>query len=94
MTTTYDIGDAPTVTASFYNLSDALTDPTAVTAKMVEPDGTQTTLAGVTKSTVGVYTETLPTLDQAGTHVVKFFGTGALTAAEEVRIEVRKTRVT
>lgn len=92
--TTYDIGDAPQVTARFYDQDDALTDPTTVTAKLVEPDGTQSDLAGISNPSVGVYTVSLPTIDQSGKHVVKFFGVGALVAAEEVAIEVRRTRVT
>ena len=94
MTTLYDIGDAPTVTATFRNIAGDLTNPTTVTAKMVEPDGTQTTLSTPSNTGTGVYTVTVPTFDQSGRHVVKFFGTGAIIAAEETPIDVRPTKVT
>jgi hypothetical protein len=93
VTTIYDIGDAPQVTAEFRDLSDVLTNPTAVTAKMVEPDGTTTSLTGISNTGTGIYKVTLPTLDQSGEHVVKFFGTGTIIAAEEVRFTVRTSRV-
>ena len=92
--TIYDIGDAPVVTATFRTSAGVLTNPTAVTAKMVEPDGTQTTLSAPTNTGTGIYTVTCPTFDQSGRHVVKFFGTGVLIAAEEVAIDVKRTSVT
>jgi len=30
------------------------------------------------KTSMGIYTATVPTIDQTGRHIVKFFGTGAL----------------
>ena len=93
MATVYDIGDAPVVTCTFRDLAGTLTSPTTVTAKLVEPDGTQSDLSPVEEST-GVYSATVPTIDQAGTHTVKFFGAGALVAAEELSFRVRSTKVT
>ena len=92
--TIYDVGDAPSVTGTFYDTNDVLTDPTTVTAELVEPDGTQTTIIDITNTSTGVYAANLPTIDQVGTHIVKFFGVGNLIAAEETRIEVRYTLVT
>lgn len=91
MAATYDIGDAPTVTATFSDEDGVLTNPTTVTAKLLAPDGTQTDLTPANTGT-GIYRAAVPTLTQAGTHRVKFFGTGALVAAEEVAFVVRQTR--
>lgn len=83
--TTYDIGDAPTVTASFRNLNGELTDPTLVTVEYTLPDGTVIALDDIANPSVGVYRVTVPALTLSGEYVVKFFGTGALIAAEEIR---------
>jgi hypothetical protein len=93
MATTYDIGDAPVVTATFRNIAGDLADPTTVTAKLREPDGTQTNLTPL-KDSVGTYSVILAPFDQSGRHRVKFFGTGDLTAAEELTLNVRRTPIT
>ena len=92
--TTYDIGDAPTVTATFRNLSDVLTSPTTVTVQHLQPDGTQAAVTPVTTVSAGVHSVVVPTITRSGQHVVKFFGTGALVAAEETVLNVRSTKVT
>ena len=92
--TTHDIGDSPTVIGTFYNLSDVLTSPTTVTAQHLQPNGVQAALTPVTTVSAGVHSVTLPTITQSGEHVVKFFGTGALVAAEETTISVRQSTIT
>jgi len=94
MTTTFDIGDAPTVTATFRNLAGVLTSPSSVTAQHLRPDGTQVTLTPVTAVSAGVHSVVVPTITRSGQHFVKFFGTGSLVAAEEVSLSVRTTRIT
>jgi len=92
---TYDIGDRPRVTGTFRDLdNDAPFSPSLVTAKLVTPDGVVTTLTGVAESSTGVFVVTLPTLTQPGEHIVKYFGTGTLVAAEETSFLVRRTKVT
>jgi len=92
--TTYDIGDAPTVTATFRNLSDVLTSPTTVTVQHLQPNGVQTAITPVTTVSAGVHSVVLPTITRSGFHVVKFFGTGALVAAEEITLDVRQSTIT
>ena len=95
MATVYDIGDQPTLTATIRDTSGALADPTTVAVKFVDPSGNQTTGANATQSSTGVYTWTFPAaFDEAGLWVAKFFATGAIVAAEEIRLTVRRTSVT
>ena len=64
-----------------------VTDPTTVTFKMTEPDGTVTTYINGThaqnvKDSIGVYHVDF-TITQAGRHFWEFAGTGALVQLEE-----------
>ena len=97
--TVYDIGDRPVITATFRNDADALTDPTTVTVRVREPDGTETLytspVASIVNSSTGVWAFTFPAaLDAAGDWYVRFRGTaGTITAAEQ-KLVVRPTAFT
>ena len=87
----YDLGDAPTITAVFKNLAGAETDTTvAVTHR--EPDKTESSITPA-NTAVGTYTATTEIIDQTGTHIIKFFGTGIVVAAEEITFRIRDTDV-
>jgi hypothetical protein len=88
----YDIGDAPSFSVTFVNAAGTPTSPTTVTAKMLEPNGALTDLSP-TEDETGVFSATVPVIDQSGTHFVKFYGTGALVAAHELSFEVRRSPV-
>lgn len=92
MAITYDIGDAPTVTATFRDIAGTLTSPTTVTAKLLAPDGVQTNLTPAS-SAAGIWSVTVPTFALSGRYRVKFFGTGAITAAEEVSMFVQRSPI-
>ena len=69
--TIYDIGDRPTVTGTFTSSAGTLTDPTTVTVRVREPDGTETLytspVASIVNSSTGVWAFTFPAaLDAAG----------------------------
>jgi len=90
-TTVYDIGDKPTCTVEFRNEAGALTNPGAVTGILRTPDGIETTLSAPTNTGTGVYAWALPTLTQAGPHVVRAKGTSGLIAAVEVAFTVQRS---
>ena len=56
--TVYDIGDRPVITATFRNDADALTDPTTVTVRVREPDGTETLYTSPVASIVNRFVST------------------------------------
>lgn len=92
--TTYDIGDQPTVTATIKDVAGTLADPSAVAVKFIDPSGNQTTGSNATSASTGIWTWTFPAaFDESGVWRVKFFATGAVVAAEEVRLTVRPTEV-
>jgi hypothetical protein len=88
----YDIGDAPTVIATFKDVDGTLTDPTTVTATHRDPAGTESAITP-TNDSAGVYSAVVPTVTLAGTHTVKVYGTGALVAAAETSFRVRDTSI-
>ena len=81
------VGNKIRLTCSFTNLAGTATDPTTVTFKIREPDGTITTYiygtdAEVVKSSTGVfYVEWI--LAQGGLTLYAFIGTGTVTARYE-----------
>ena len=81
VTQAYDIGDTRRLEATFKDIAGVLTDPTAVTFTMEEPDGTITTYntvgANLKNPSVGVYHVDWP-LAKAGRHAIEFIGTGAV----------------
>lgn len=96
MTEPYDIGDQPTVTATFRDIDEVLTDPSAITIKVREPDGTETAYdqTDATNPSVGVWSFLMPApLDSCGIWTVKFFGTAGLIAAQETSFKVRCSRI-
>lgn len=94
MTESYDIGDMQTLSIAFTDSAGTATDPTGITFKMREPDGTETnyvhgTDAQLVKDSVGNYhVDWL--FSQSGRHVFKFSGTGAINTAEQQEIYIRK----
>jgi hypothetical protein len=95
MTTSYDIGDKKRFSAAFTDINDAAADPTTVTVRIREPDGTVTayiygTDVEVVKSAVGNYYVDV-TFDQSGRHQVRWEGVGALVTAEQTEVYVRRT---
>jgi hypothetical protein len=97
--TTYDIGDKPVFTAKFYDTSDVLTDPSAVSFIWRVPAGTETTYvygtaSEVTKSATGIYVFAAPTITVQGRHVARAKGTSGLVAAGEYAVAVRPSLLT
>jgi hypothetical protein len=87
-----DIGDQVTLTGTFTTAAGALVDPSTVTCKVRQPDGTSQT-PGTTRQSTGVFTATFqPT--QAGEHWYRFTGTGAAVGAEERAFVVEPQHVT
>ncbi len=90
---TYDKGDGVTLEATF-TVGSVLTDPTTVTLKVKDPDGTITTYTytggTVTKTSTGLYTKTI-TVSNDGAWYYRYEGTGAVQAAGEVMFKVRKS---
>lgn len=101
--TVYDIGDRPTITATFRTAPESeggtLVDPTTVTVRVRTPAGTETLYtsptASIVNSSTGVWVFTFPAaFDAAGDWFVRFRGTaGTLTAAEQ-KLTVRPTAFT
>lgn len=90
-----DIGDVWEPQATF-SVSGTPTDPTNVTVRYMEPDGTITVLGpvaggtgggGITRVSAGVFKISV-TLDAAGYWFARFEGTGAATAAEDHQLIV------
>lgn len=82
----YDPGDVVRVTAAF-TVGGTATDPTAVTFRLREPDGTATeyvygTDAELEKPSTGNYRVDWP-VDQEGWHYFSFTGTGDAPAMEQ-----------
>ena len=91
-TTTRDLGDKCRLTCTFKNLAGADTDPTAISFKMMVPDGTVTAYvfgvdAELVKSATGIYYVDWIT-DQAGRHLYRFIGTGTVAQTVEGELYV------
>ena len=89
----YDIGDKVRLTATFKNLNNIEADPTAVTLKVRDPSGTETSYAypvAVTRSGLGVYYHDL-TFDKSGNWFYRWVGTGDVHTAAEARLRVKDT---
>jgi predicted MarR family transcription regulator len=92
MTDRYDIGDRPTITATFRSLTDVLTNPTAITFKTRKPDGTVTTAnqTDAANPSVGVWEYLLPAaFDRAGSWTVRVQATAGIETAGEFSFQVR-----
>ena len=102
----YDVGDTVrvwgtfkaatfTVTSGVPSATYALTDPTATSLLVIEPDGTRTTYTyaggGVTKHSSGVFYRDIA-LDASGEWTIRWAGTGAAAATDETMIKAKATR--
>ena len=89
----YDKGDSVRVTASFTTDS-VLADPTDnandVTVTWRKPSGGTDATPAATKSSTGVYYVDV-TLNEVGTHTLKFQGDEGVIAAETIELEVEKS---
>ena len=92
MSTLFDIGDAPTLTWRLYS-DQAKTIPADATVELSvkKPDGTSLT-PDVDHVETGVYSAVVD-IDQYGPWRYRWVATGALKAAEEGTIQVRKSLV-
>jgi len=88
---TYDIGTDIQMTGTFRDLTGALADPSTVTAKLIDPTGSETTLSP-SKVSTGVYNATF-TPSLSGWHYYRFAGTGSVTAAGEGAFYVKEQKV-
>ena len=94
MTTTsvYDIGDQPTLVATFVDSAGVPADPTGITFKVMDPDGVVTTEdeTDATNPATGTWHWTLPAaFDQDGNWKVRAAATAGLICAVETTIRVR-----
>lgn len=94
MTDSYDIGDSRRFSVAFTDINGAAADPSAIAFKMVEPDGTETsyvygTDSELVKDSLGNYHVDW-VFSKAGRHIIRFEGTGAVTAAEQDEVYVRR----
>jgi len=92
MTTAYDIGDQPTVVATFVDVDGVASDPSAITFEVKDPAGTITTesQADATNPSVGTWHWTLPAvIDAHGLWHVRVAATGGLICAGESKFRVR-----
>jgi hypothetical protein len=87
----YTVGDLVNVWVEFTTVA-GLTDPTAVTLRVYEPDGDAPVYTwaagGVTRASVGRFSKAID-VDQAGFWFVRFEGTGTAQAATEWWFEAR-----
>ena len=96
MANTYDIGDQVRLSVTFATVAGTSADPTTVTVYVKSPVHTTAYVYGtdveVIKATAGNYYIDI-TPDRAGFYVGRWVGTGALIAAEEHYIQVRRKSV-
>ena len=89
----YNVGDKRRLTGTFTDLAGALDDPTVITFRIKEPDGTITSHASgggiVTNISLGVWYVDF-TITQEGIHNYEFIGTGDVVTAEESSFRVRR----
>lgn len=94
----YDKGDLVRVSAAFTDSAGAAADPTGVTLKVIEPDGTQTsyvygTDAEVIKASTGNYYADIAA-DAAGGWHYQWAGSGAVVAVQPGQFAVQPTAFT
>ena len=90
---TYDKGDSVRVTANFTTdgtLADPLDNANDVTITWRKPSGGTDATPAATKSATGVYYVDV-TLNEVGTHTLKFQGDEGVIAAETIELEVAKS---
>ena len=91
------IGNGITSTKEFRDANGTLTNPTAVTMTVREPDGTTTTYTygsddEVTRDSTGVYSFSI-VFDQEGRHGLRWLGTGTVPAADEDFVNILPSQV-
>ena len=79
MSGTYDIGGSSRLTGTFVDLNGNLADPSSVTVRIRQPDGSTVTFSG-TRISVGLWKYDLA-LAQVGIYYYRFEGAGAIVAA-------------
>ena len=80
------IGATKRVIGTFFDFAGAPADPATITLKIKEPDDvvvTKTHPADVTQDSTGVYHFDFATT-KPGRHVVRWIGTGAVAAVDEI----------
>ena len=89
----YDKDDLVRLTGRF-TISSVLTEPTAITLQIIDPDratGVYTYAAGsVTRSATGIYYRDV-SLDKVGRYDYRFVSTGTVQAAADGLLLVRRT---
>lgn len=88
----YDIGDRPVLVATFVDEDDAATSMTAITWKIMDPNGAVTTeaIGDSVEVSTGVYEWQIPaafTLE--GRYVLRAAGTAPIETAAEYAVRVR-----
>ena len=81
-------GNLPRFTFTFTNLAGVLTNPTTVTVKLCDPNGTISTLTAVNDSTGVYHADATAALTVSGDWVIQATGSGALVAAIEQHFTV------
>ena len=87
---TYDKGDRVRVTATFTSNSTGTNPDGGVVTTHRKPDGTDTDVSETAVGSNGEYYADV-TLNQIGTHTIKFVGSGSVVAAEVIQLEVTKS---
>lgn len=96
-----EVGDRPTATAVFYDLSDppVATNPTTVKVLTRSPAGTETVYVygvdvQVTNPSTGVFQFLFPQITTSGSWYIRFNGTGTITASVEDAFPVTPSKYT
>jgi len=95
--TSFDIGDQPTLVFTFTNEAGVLESPTAITFSQIAPDGTQINenQTNATQESTGIWSWTIPApFDAPGTWKYRAAATAGLIVAEELSLKVRKSAFT
>lgn len=88
----YDIGDRPTLIATFADADGVLTTMAAIAWKIIDPAGTVTTnaIGASTETSTGVYEWQIPAAFALhGTYVLRAAGTSPIETAAELKVRVR-----
>lgn len=85
--TVYELGDIVRLEGTFSNIAGTLADPSAVTLKVLTPDGTMGTLTGTDGTGTGYWYYDY-TVAQAGRHYYWWLGTGNVETVEGYEFDV------
>lgn len=97
-TNTIYAGTRPVVEMTFRDSDDVLGDPTTITVRVLNPDGTvdeyQTPHATITQTATGIWEFQFPSALPAGKHWVNVVGEGAgVDAARDILVQVHGSHV-